>query len=83
MLLNGKLKSANNQIVFSRHHVPKDLLLQMYYGQFYSHVNYGCQLWVQNENTIEQTITTKKAIRLLSPAYYQEGSRPLFKDLQT
>ena len=31
-----------------------------YYGQFYSHINYGCQLWGQNENAIEQTFTLLK-----------------------
>jgi hypothetical protein len=81
-LLNAKLKRANNLIAISRHYVPKDLLMQIYYGQFYSHINYGRQLWGQNENTIEKTITLqKKAILLLSFAHYQEESSPLFKNL--
>ena len=81
-LLNAKLKRANNLIAISRHYVPKDLLMQIYYGQFYSHINYGCQLWGQNENATEKTVALqKKAIRLLSFAHYQEESSPLFKNL--
>jgi hypothetical protein len=33
-MLNAKLKRANNLIAISRHYVPKDLLMQIYYGQF-------------------------------------------------
>ena len=69
-------------IAVSRLYVPRELLMQIYFGQFYSHVDYGCQLWGQNENAIEQTVTIqKKAIRLLSLAHYQEKSSPLFKNL--
>ena len=81
-LLNAKLKRANNLIAISRHYVSKELLLQIYYGQFYSHLTYGCQLWGQNENNLEQTITLqKKAVRLISFAHYQATSSPLFKKL--
>ena len=43
-LMNAKLKSANNLITISRHYLPKELSIQIYYGQFYSHLTYGCQL---------------------------------------
>ena len=59
-LLNAKLKRAKNLIAISRNYVPKDLLMQIYYGQFYSHINYGCQLWGQNENATEQTVALQK-----------------------
>ena len=79
-LLNAKLKRANNLIAISRHYLTKKLLLQIYYGQFYSHLSYGCQLWGQNSNAIKQTISLqKKAIRLMSFAHYQDHSSPLFK----
>jgi hypothetical protein len=82
-LLNSKLKRANNLIALSRHYLTKKLLMQIYYGQFYSHLNYGCQLWGQNENAISQTITLqKKAVRLLSFAHFQEHASPLFKNLK-
>ena len=37
--MNSKLKRANNLLAISRHYVFKELLLQIYYGQFYSHLN--------------------------------------------
>ena len=81
-LLNAKLKRANNLIAISRHYLSQKLLTQIYYGQFYSHLTYGCQLWGQNENAIAHIITQqKKAIRLMSFAHYQAHSSPLFKNL--
>ena len=80
--LNTKLKRANNLLAISRHYIPKNLLLQLYYGQFYSHLNYGCQLWGQNINQLEKTfILQKKAVRKISFAHFQAHSDPLFKDL--
>ena len=59
-LLNAKLNRANNLIAISRYYLNKKLLIQIYYGQFYSHLTYGCQLWGQKENEIDQTITLQK-----------------------
>ena len=59
-LLNAKLKRANNLIAISRHYLSKELTMQIYHNQFYSHLAYGCQLWGQNENSIEQTINLQK-----------------------
>ena len=82
-LLNAKLKRANNLIAISRHYLAQELLMQIYYGQVYSHLTYGCQLWGQNENSIEQTIVLqKKAIRLMSFASPHDHSSPLFKNLK-
>ena len=81
-LLNSKLKRANNLLALSRHYLTRKLLIQIYYGQFYSHLTYGCQLWGQNDNAIEQTITLqKKAIRIMSFAHFQEHASPLFRNL--
>ena len=82
-ILNAKLKRANNLLAISRHYLTQKLLLQIYYGQLYSHLTYGCQLWGQNENALEQTISQqKKAVRLISFAHYQADSNPLFKNLK-
>jgi hypothetical protein len=82
-LLNSKLKRTNNLIALSRHYLPKKLMMEIYCGQFYSHLNYGCQLLGQNENAITQTITLqKKAVRLLSFSHFQEHASPLFKNLK-
>ena len=80
--MNAKLKRANNLLAISRHYVPKNLLNQIYYGQFYSHLNYGNQLWGQNPNQIAQTVTLqKKAIRLLNFSHFQAHADPIFKKL--
>ena len=82
-LLNAKLKRANNLIAISRHYLTKELILQIYFGQFYSHLTYGCQIWGQNESKLEQTIIFhKKAIRLISFAHHLDHSSPLFKNLK-
>ena len=82
-LLNAKLKRANNLIAISRHYLTKELILQIYFGQFYSHLTYGCQIWGQNESKLEQTIILhKKAIRLISFAHHLDHSSPLFKNLK-
>ena len=78
-ILNSKLKRANNLLSISRHYVPKELLLQIYFGQFYSHLTYGCQLSdYQNLKTLTQQ---KKAIRKIYFAHYDAHSDPLFKEL--
>ena len=81
-LLNARLKRTSNILAISRHYVPKELLIQIYYGQFYSHLTYRCQLWGLNENAIEQTINLqRKAVRLMSFAHYQEEYSNLFKNI--
>ena len=35
-LVISNLKHANN-LAISRHYLPKEILLQIYYGQFFSH----------------------------------------------
>ena len=51
-------------------------------GWNFAWASYGCQLWGQNENAIEQTITLqKKAVRLISFEHFQASSDPLFKNL--
>ena len=81
-LLNAKLKRANNLIAISRHYLRKKFLMQIYYSQFYSHLTYGCQLWGQNETSIEKTIILQqKAIRLISFANFKDSSNILFKEL--
>ena len=82
-LLNSKLKRANNLIAISRHYLPRELLNQIYYGQFYSHLTYGCLLWGQDEEKLAKTYTLqKKAVRLLSFKDPQEHSSPIFKELK-
>ena len=64
IILHSKLKRANNLLSISRHYVPRDILLQIYFGQFYSHLTYGCLIWGLNDNDNLKILTQqKKAIR--------------------
>ena len=79
--LNAKLKRTNNLLAKSRHYVDKNILLQIYYSHFYSHLTLGCQLWGQKLNQFSQTfILQKNAIRLMSFAHYRSHSDPLFME---
>ena len=81
-IMNAKLKRANNLLALSRHYLPSNLLKQIYYSQFHSHLAYGCQVWGQSPSAISQTITLqKKALRLMSFSHRDAPSNPIFKDL--
>ena len=80
-ILNAKLKRANNLLSIARHYVPKDILLQIYYGQFHSHLNYGSQIWTANSGPESTFILQKKAMRIISWSHSQGHSDPLFYDL--
>ena len=56
-IMNAKLKRANNLLALSRHYLPLNILKQVYYAQFHSHLSYGCQVWGQSTNFINQTVT--------------------------
>ena len=82
-LMNAKLKRANNLLALSRHYLPSNLLKQIYYAQFNSHLSYGCQVWGMKPTSITQTlILQKKAVRLMSFSHKDAPSSPIFKDLQ-
>ena len=82
-IMNAKLKRTNNLLAISRHYVPPNLLRQIYYAQFHSHISYGCQIWGFNPNKISKTfILQKKAIRLMSFANKNAHTDPLFKQLE-
>jgi len=82
-IMNAKLKRANNLLALSRHYLPSNLLKQIYYSQFHSHLAYGCQVWGKTPAYISQTtILQKKAVRLMSFSPRDAPSGPIFKDLQ-
>ena len=82
-ILNAKLKRANNLLAISKHYVPLYILKRIYFGQFHSHLSYGCQIWGYNTNLISKTFTLqKKAVRLMSFADKNAHSDPLFKELK-
>ena len=82
-LINAKLKRANNLLALSRHYLPSNLLKQIYYAQFHSHLSYGCQVWGMKPTSITQTLTLqKKAVRLIYFSHKNAPSNPIFKDLK-
>ena len=82
-IMNAKLKRANNLLALSRHYLPNNLLKQIYYSQFHSHLAYGCQVWGQSPASINQTINLQKiAVRLMSFSPRDAPSSPIFKDLK-
>ena len=82
-VLQSKLKRANNLLSISKHYVPSEILLQIYYGQFYSHLTYGCQLWGMTDYLNSKILTQqKKAIRILASADFHAHTNPLFSELK-
>ena len=80
--INAKLNRAINLLSKARHYIPHTLLLHLYYGQFYSQLLYGCQLWGQELNEKSQTfILQKKAIRIITFSHFTDHANPLFKKL--
>ena len=80
--MNAKLKRANNFIAISRHYISRNLMIQVYYGKFHSHLTYGCQLWGQNKNQIKKTIVLQnKAVRLITFSDHLAHTNPLFREL--
>ena len=64
-IMNSKLKRANNLLALSRHYLPSNLLKQIYYSQFHSHLTYGCQVWGQKPAAIKPNDNPSKKGRPL------------------
>ena len=76
--MQNSKEQIDNLLAITCYYLAQELLIYIYYGQYYSHVGYGCQLWVQKGNVIKQTITPQKS---MSFAYFQEHSSHLFENL--
>ena len=81
-ILQSQLKRTNNLLSISRHYVPSEILIQIYFGQFYSRLVYGSQIWglVENDN-LKILTQQKKAIRKISFSHFEAHSGPLFKNM--
>ena len=81
-ILNAKLKRANNLLAISRHYLSPNLLKQIYYAQFHSHLSYGCQIWgSKTYNTAQISILQNKALRIMSFADRHASADPIYKEL--
>ena len=66
-----------------RHFVSKEVLRNLYFGIFFSLMNYGAQIWGQYSNSHVKRISkiNDKAIRTLCFAHYQENASKYYKEL--
>ena len=63
----SKLKRANGALAKLRHCVSRDVLIQVYYAIFYSHLKYCSQIWGQPSAAINRTSVLQNcAVRLMS-----------------
>ena len=82
--VNASLVRANKLLSKARYYLPQNYLLQLYYGQFYSKMSYGCQLWGENLNEGSQTsVLQRKAMRIITFSDFRAETNPIFKELKT
>ena len=79
--LKIKLSRSIGMLSKIRHYVSNNVLTNIYYAIFSSHLTYGCQIWGQNKNThIKRIISIQsKALRIMHFKSVNSSSRPLFK----
>ena len=82
-ILSSKLRRANGALAKLRHFVIPKTLTSVYYAIFNSHLNYGSQVWGQNQNSVTNRILTlqKSAIRIMSNVPRRTHTAPLFHHL--
>ena len=82
--LSKILWRANGALLKIRHFIPTSLLISIYYANFSSHLQYGCQIWGQRDTYITKWILTlqKSAIRIISFSHQLSPSGPLFTKLK-
>ena len=81
--LSKKLSRANGILSKLRYNAVLEICKQVYYSIFYSHANYGCNVWglTTNENIECIEILQKKCVRILSFAPYGAHTNQLFINL--
>ena len=82
-ILSSKLRRANGALAKLRHFVPPKTLISIYYAIFNSHLNYGNQIWGQNQNSVTNRIfiLQKNAIRIMCKVPRRTHTDPLFYSL--
>ena len=62
-----KLNRAVGLLSKVRHYVPKSILKSVYFSLFNSHLIYGCQIWGQQQTTIQKLSQIQnKALRIIN-----------------
>ena len=82
-MLSSKLRRATGALAKLRHFVPPKTLTSVYNAIFNSHLNYGNQICVQNENSITNRIfiLQKSATRIMCKVPRRSHTGPLFYSL--
>ena len=81
--LNAALTRANKLLSKARYYLPPHLLLQLYYGQFYSRMAYACQVWGDKVNQNSQvSVLQRKAVRIITFSDYRAQTDTTFKELK-
>ena len=78
--LSNKLSRANGILSKLRHFTKKETLLSVYYAIFYSHMTYGCLVWLftSSKNMDSITVLQKKCLRMLNFVPINTRTNPLF-----
>ena len=82
--LSKKFSRANGIISKLRHCAPQEICIQAYYAMFYSHLNYGCNIWglTSEENLKKIEILQRKCLRILTFSDFRAHANPLFINLR-
>ena len=76
-------RRANVALAKLLHVLAPSTLRSVYHAIFNSHLNYGCQIWGQNQNSVTNRLSTlkKSAMRITSDIPRSTHSTPLFYNL--
>jgi hypothetical protein len=79
--LTNKLSAKCFLIRSIRYTVSKDVLMALYYGQFYSHLTYGILFWGSSPHATRIFKMQKRAVRLIANSHYLAPCKPIFRKL--
>ena len=67
-----------------RHHIPRNISIQLYYSLLYPFLTYGVVIWGNTYDSAFKPISIlqKKTVRIMTFSRYDEHSSPLFKALK-
>ena len=82
--LSKRLGRANGILSKLRYNVPREVLLQVYYAVFYSHLIYGCSVWgLASDGLISGIeVLQRKCVRILTFAPFNSHTDEIFEDLK-
>ena len=79
-----KLKRASGMPSKTRHYIPINELLSVYYAIFSSHMSYACQVWGQINKSVIRRITKlqNRVMRIISFSDFGANPDPIYKSLK-